>query len=168
MTAIHNMVLLCRPGGFVFLRHFENEAEKENFYGLHKWNFFERRGDMIIANRAVEISVAEKLASLASVTCSSLLERNGVVHTIIQRSAKKKWWKKNLSLCVVHIILPLIFAMPADNYELPGAKIGGQNLVGRDKMGINLHFCSFATTPSKASIPPLFYGGVSFSESVKC
>jgi len=89
-TAIRNMVLLCKLGGFVFLRHFENEAEKENFQGLHKWNFFEKRGDMIIANRAVEISLTEKLSGLASVSCWSILERNGILHTVIQRSRDRQ------------------------------------------------------------------------------
>jgi len=45
---------------------------------------------MIIANRAVEISLAEKLSGLASVSCWSILERNGVVHTVIQRSSDRK------------------------------------------------------------------------------
>jgi ubiquinone/menaquinone biosynthesis C-methylase UbiE len=90
LTAIRNMVFLCKPGGFVFLRHFENEAEKENFQGLHKWNFFERRGDMIIANRAVEISLAKELSGLASVSCCSMLERNGVVHASIRRASEGK------------------------------------------------------------------------------
>jgi SAM-dependent methyltransferase len=85
VMAICNMVLLSKPGGFVFLRHFENEAEKENFFGLHKWNFFERKGDMIIANRTDEVSLGEKLSGLASVSCYSILERNGIVHAVIQR-----------------------------------------------------------------------------------
>jgi SAM-dependent methyltransferase len=85
VMAIRNMVLLSKPGGFVFLRHFENEAEKENFFGLHKWNFFERKGDMIIANRTDEVSLEKKLSGLATVSCYSILERNGIVHAVIQR-----------------------------------------------------------------------------------
>jgi SAM-dependent methyltransferase len=90
VTAIRNMVLLCKPSGFAFLRHFENEAEKEDFFGLHKWNFFEKSGDMIIANRAVEISLAKELSGLASVSCTSLLDRNGIVHAVIQRTKDAK------------------------------------------------------------------------------
>lgn len=86
MTAIRNMVLLCKPGGIVFLRHFENEAERENFAGLHKWNFFRRGTDMIIANRAEEISVANSLSGWATVSCTTLLEGGGLVHTVIQRA----------------------------------------------------------------------------------
>jgi SAM-dependent methyltransferase len=85
MTAIRNMTLLCKPGGIVFLRHFENEAERENFYGLHKWNFFRRGRDMIIANRTEEISVAKMLSGLATVECTTRLESWGIVHAVIRR-----------------------------------------------------------------------------------
>ena len=38
MTAIREMIRVCIPGGFVYLRHFENVGEHEGYKGMHQWN----------------------------------------------------------------------------------------------------------------------------------
>lgn len=38
LKAIREMQRVCKPGGFVYLRHIENEGEKENYAGFHQWN----------------------------------------------------------------------------------------------------------------------------------
>ena len=85
LLSIRNMVRVVKPGCFVYLYHFENEGEKENFNGLHQWNFFSRRGDMIISTRDTEHSVAESLQGFGEVSSRSMIEHNGVVITTIRR-----------------------------------------------------------------------------------
>ncbi len=85
LLSIKNMVLAVKPGCFVYLFHFENEGEKENFNGLHQWNFFCRKGDMIISTRDREFSLTETLKGLGEVRCHSTIEHNGVVITTIRR-----------------------------------------------------------------------------------
>jgi len=36
--AIEEMIRVCKPGGYVYLRHYENEAEHMRYSGFHGWN----------------------------------------------------------------------------------------------------------------------------------
>lgn len=36
--AIYQLLFICKIGGRVILRHYENEAEEEGYQGLHQWN----------------------------------------------------------------------------------------------------------------------------------
>lgn len=40
IVAIEQMIQCCRPGGVVFLRHYENEGKNTNYANLHHWNFY--------------------------------------------------------------------------------------------------------------------------------
>ena len=40
LAAIEQMILVTRPGGFIYLRHEENEGTRTGFYTLHQWDFF--------------------------------------------------------------------------------------------------------------------------------
>lgn len=86
LLSIRNMVLAVKPACLVYLYHFENEAEKENFNGLHQWNFFARKGDMIISTGNAEHSLSEALKGIGEVRCHTRIEHNGVVITIIKRT----------------------------------------------------------------------------------
>jgi SAM-dependent methyltransferase len=50
-AAVLNMLAVVRPGGFVILRHYENEGEQAGYSGLHSWNFTERDGRLLIRGR---------------------------------------------------------------------------------------------------------------------
>lgn len=39
LAAIVAMIIACKPGGAVVLRHYENEAKFCGYGGLHRWNF---------------------------------------------------------------------------------------------------------------------------------
>jgi ubiquinone/menaquinone biosynthesis C-methylase UbiE len=43
-AALREMLRICRPGGYIHLRHFPNEGERKNYTGFHRWNI-ERVGD---------------------------------------------------------------------------------------------------------------------------
>jgi hypothetical protein len=32
------MVRVCKPGGYIYLRHIAHEGKRHNYKGLHKWN----------------------------------------------------------------------------------------------------------------------------------
>lgn len=36
--AIKEMYRVCKPGGWIYLRHFPDNAVKQKYYGLHQWN----------------------------------------------------------------------------------------------------------------------------------
>lgn len=38
LAAIREMQRICKPGGYVYLRHIENEGENEKYAGFHQWN----------------------------------------------------------------------------------------------------------------------------------
>jgi ubiquinone/menaquinone biosynthesis C-methylase UbiE len=41
------MVAVCKPGGFVYLFHAENEGLHERYYGMHQWNFRKENGNLV-------------------------------------------------------------------------------------------------------------------------
>lgn len=38
LKAIREIQRICKPGGYVYLRHIENEGENESYAGFHQWN----------------------------------------------------------------------------------------------------------------------------------
>lgn len=48
MRAIQEMVRVARPGRHVVLVHTIDEAESQNYIGLHQWNLSERDGEFVI------------------------------------------------------------------------------------------------------------------------
>lgn len=36
--AIREMKRICKPGGYIYLRHFQNVGEDQKYKGLHQWN----------------------------------------------------------------------------------------------------------------------------------
>jgi len=85
IQVVMNMVAAARPGGFVYLSHFANEAEVEDYQGLHQWNIFKRGNDTIIANLIAEYSLESVLYGKALVSTRTKLIGHGVVETIIRK-----------------------------------------------------------------------------------
>jgi len=65
--------------GVLYLEHFENEAEKEKFSGLHQWNLFEEKGDLIIADRYKMFSLREILGVGFHVSTKAICRHGGYV-----------------------------------------------------------------------------------------
>lgn len=63
VAAIDEMIRVLKPSGAVFLRHFENEGQREAYSGLHQWNFTVDHGDFVIWNPRVRVNVSQHLAS---------------------------------------------------------------------------------------------------------
>lgn len=66
--AIEQMVAVTRPGCYVSLHHHLNEARRQNFVGLHQWNFDDEDGHFILSSKTRRIDVTEALAGVAEVT----------------------------------------------------------------------------------------------------
>jgi SAM-dependent methyltransferase len=67
VECIRQMLRVTRPGGHVGLWHFTNEAERENYVGLHQWNFAVEGDDMSIWNRAERHSLRAVIADLGEI-----------------------------------------------------------------------------------------------------
>jgi SAM-dependent methyltransferase len=67
--AVLQMVAVVKPGHYVLMKHFPNEAESENYAGLHQWNFSEEAGDFIIRSRKTKVNVTEKYRSQCTIDC---------------------------------------------------------------------------------------------------
>ena len=54
-AAIAEMIRVCKPGGWVYLRHIQNEGSKENYHGFHQWNFdIDDDGEAFLWNKQLE------------------------------------------------------------------------------------------------------------------
>ncbi len=64
---ILQMLWVLKPGGVIYLTHFENEAEHNLYHGLHQWNMANQDGDYIIWNKKYRTSLREIFGKNASV-----------------------------------------------------------------------------------------------------
>jgi len=66
---IRQMLWAVRPGGAVYLYHLVNEAERNEYKGLHQWNFCSRNGEFVVGDSNKEINLSEDLGNFAKVSC---------------------------------------------------------------------------------------------------
>jgi SAM-dependent methyltransferase len=71
LLIIRQMVEVVRPGGFVLLRHFENEAQVMGYEELHQWNFAAEGDRLLIWNERARIDVGAELGDIAGVRAGS-------------------------------------------------------------------------------------------------
>ena len=57
LRGIMQMLTLCRPGGYVLLSHYTNEAETSEYEGLHQWNFDKINGHFCLWSKTEKIQV---------------------------------------------------------------------------------------------------------------
>jgi ubiquinone/menaquinone biosynthesis C-methylase UbiE len=68
LQCLHEMVKVCKEGGWILLNHAENEGENENYQGLHYWNFKRVNGAFIITSKDDHyINVNDELGLLADI-----------------------------------------------------------------------------------------------------
>ena len=60
MRAIQNMIDACADEGVVLFESLLNEGLRENYAGLHQWNFMPASGDLVIWNRDGSAWLAER------------------------------------------------------------------------------------------------------------
>jgi hypothetical protein len=65
ILGLYNMLSVCKIGGLILLEHAENEAQHENYIGLHQWNITKKDEDLIFWNRETTINVSSLFADAA-------------------------------------------------------------------------------------------------------
>lgn len=73
--AVLQMLHIVKRGSYVLLEHHPNEAKKENYSGLHQWNFsVSASGDFLISSKFNTVNMTKKYEELCSITCELLNE----------------------------------------------------------------------------------------------
>lgn len=83
--AIEQMVRVVKPGGWVTLRHAENEANRTHYLGMHDWNFSLEQGEPTLWNRRKRISIRALTAPWGELKVLS--EPGHVVFAVRKRAA---------------------------------------------------------------------------------
>lgn len=68
-NAILEMLKVVKEGCYVLLMHRPNEAEQENWRGLHQWNFSMVDNDLIISSKNYKINFSKKYSHLCKTEC---------------------------------------------------------------------------------------------------
>lgn len=68
IAALEDSFAILRPGGVIYLAHWINEGEREDYSGFHQWNFCSANGSFFIANEnAGEVNITELFSGLAEI-----------------------------------------------------------------------------------------------------
>jgi 4-amino-4-deoxy-L-arabinose transferase-like glycosyltransferase/SAM-dependent methyltransferase len=72
IVGIRQCLRAAKPGCHVVLMNFLNEAQSQNYQGLHQWNFDNRDGRFVIWNPQTEIDVQQSVSDLCDeIVCES-------------------------------------------------------------------------------------------------
>ncbi len=66
VAAIRQMIMVLKPGGAAVLEHAPDEAEEENYHGLHQWNLRCENNRFIVWRNKTRIDVGDTLADVAT------------------------------------------------------------------------------------------------------
>jgi SAM-dependent methyltransferase len=69
-AAILEMLKVVKENCYVLLLHRPNEAEQENWRGLHQWNFSTEDGDFFISSKNEKTNFSKKYSHLCQTKCS--------------------------------------------------------------------------------------------------
>lgn len=86
--AISQMIAVVRKGKYVLLDHRINEAENQNYEGLHQWNFsLSEEGHFIIRGKITTVNMTEKYKNICSIT-SELIDKKDKVKWLLVKIRK--------------------------------------------------------------------------------
>ena len=67
--AVLQMLAVVKRGRYVLLEHFRNEAETQNYAGLHQWNFdVSADGDFLIRSKSDVVNMTQKYARRCTIS----------------------------------------------------------------------------------------------------
>lgn len=76
--AILQMLDVAKAGAFVLLEHRVNEAENQEYAGLHQWNFsISKEGDFLIRSKRRTTNMTKKHSARCAITCEIVDEGSG-------------------------------------------------------------------------------------------
>ena len=81
------MYRVCKPGGFIYLRHFVNVGESERYSGLHLWNIdLNAKGDCLVWNPDKKFLLSDYFRGFKSVKKREMdYETDDLVVSILQK-----------------------------------------------------------------------------------
>jgi SAM-dependent methyltransferase len=86
LAGIRAGLQVAKPGKFLLMHHFAQEADHENYTGLHQWNFDEVDGKFIIYNREHRLDVESLIRDLCDqIVCQR--PRGRLLVTALRRTA---------------------------------------------------------------------------------
>lgn len=87
IKALQEMYRILKPGGYIYLRHFPNVGERENYAGLHMWNLcIDGDKGFTIWNKDVKYFLCDYFTNIKSVMKKELdYETENMVVCIIQK-----------------------------------------------------------------------------------
>jgi len=60
------MIKVTKNKHFIILQHSENEGERQNWYGLHKWNFFIEKNALWLQGRDLKkVNLTRKFKNIS-------------------------------------------------------------------------------------------------------
>jgi SAM-dependent methyltransferase len=81
--AVTNMIEATKPGGMIFLWHAQDEAENQNYDGLHQWNFTLRNGGLLVRNGSRVLDVNAAFGSSLKVVRCELVD--GMIQAVYRK-----------------------------------------------------------------------------------
>lgn len=115
--AVLDLLKILKPGRTLALEHFENEAENEEYSGLHHWNFTDKNGSLVFWNKDYSVDITKLLDGVAEIN-SELVFKDGkmVVLSKIKRisdapiNIETDSWSKIASLYVQESITNILLS----------------------------------------------------------
>ena len=85
--ALKEMYRVCKPGGFIYLRHFVNVGENESYSGMHMWNIdLTDKDDCVIFNKDKKYMLSDLFKKASSTKKREMeYENDDLVVSIIQK-----------------------------------------------------------------------------------
>lgn len=85
VRAIEQMMKVTKPLGYVYMEHWTDEGEAEEYRGLHQWNFRCEDGRFIIWNLKSRTDLGDVLGTRATLECKSGMSEGKSVVTVTIR-----------------------------------------------------------------------------------
>jgi SAM-dependent methyltransferase len=83
--AVLQMIDVVKKGRYVLLEHFRNEGERQNYSGLHQWNFdLSPVGDFLIRSKSSVTNMTQKYADQCTIYCE-LIDDYWLVTRILKK-----------------------------------------------------------------------------------
>jgi ubiquinone/menaquinone biosynthesis C-methylase UbiE len=84
--SILEMIKVIKINHYILLKHVPNEAEKEDWQGLHQWNFSNNGNDFIISSKTDKINFSEKYKNICVTVCT-YIESDDMLNVTIKKVA---------------------------------------------------------------------------------
>lgn len=77
MKAINEIHYVLKPDHYFYFSHFINEGEKNNYYGLHQWNFYYKNHNLFLSNKTkvIEFNISEEFKHKFSIDINIVKRR---------------------------------------------------------------------------------------------